>query len=90
VTLSFMDRRPLHASGVEGIPMVVRGIRAPVHEFSRSEIGVRTEVFFSSAFTRHIRRRRTLKELLMAPEARTEELVPPREQYRLRPPPELD
>lgn len=30
--------------------------------------------------------RPSLKELLLAPEARTEELVPPRREYRSRPP----
>lgn len=36
------------------------------------------------------RPRRTLKELLLAPEARTDNLVPPRQKYKLRPPPTFD
>lgn len=34
--------------------------------------------------------KRTLKDLLMAPEARTENLVPARRKYKLRPPPRFD
>ena len=34
--------------------------------------------------------RPTLKELLLAPEARTEHLTPPRRQYRRRTPPALE
>ena len=33
---------------------------------------------------------RDIKEWLLAPEARTENLTPPRRQYRLRPPPVLE
>ena len=33
---------------------------------------------------------RNLKELLLAPEARTEQLTPPRRQHHHRPPPVLD
>lgn len=36
------------------------------------------------------RPKRTLKELLLASEARTENLVPPRRKYKLRPPPKFD
>ena len=34
--------------------------------------------------------KRSLKEMLLAPEARTEELVPPRKAFHRRPPPVLD
>ena len=34
--------------------------------------------------------KRSLKELLLAPEARTEQLVPPRKDFPMRPPPEFD
>jgi antitoxin Phd len=36
------------------------------------------------------RARPTLKDWLLAPHARTDELVPPRRKYRLRPPPTFD
>jgi antitoxin (DNA-binding transcriptional repressor) of toxin-antitoxin stability system len=36
-----------------------------------------------------LRPRRTLKELLLAPDARTDNLVPPRRKYRHRKPPKF-
>ena len=36
------------------------------------------------------KRGRTLKELLLAPEARTDELVPPRQPFRMRQIPDFD
>lgn len=36
------------------------------------------------------RARPTIKDWLLAPHARTDELVPPRRKYRLRPPPKFD
>ena len=36
------------------------------------------------------KRKPTLEEMLLAPEARTEHLTPPRRQYHRRPPPALE
>ena len=54
--------------------------------------GVETAVLVDIEEWRRLqqRRGRTLKELLLAPEARTDELVPPRQGFPLRPLPDFD
>ncbi len=54
--------------------------------------GVETAVLLSIDEWRRLKRsaKRSIKELLLAPEARTEELVPPRTRHRRREPPPLE
>lgn len=52
--------------------------------------GVETAVLVPIEQWRRMRPRSRLKELLLAPEARTETLVPPRTPPRLRPPPTFE
>ncbi len=57
-----------------------------------TENGVATAVLFplDPSQTVDKKRYRDIKEWLLAPEARTENLVSPRRYYRLRPPPSFD
>ena len=52
--------------------------------------GVETAVLVPIEQWRRVRPRPDLKELLLAPEARTENFAPPRTELRMRPPPTLD
>lgn len=89
MTLGFIDQELPRAADFKVLPMLVGKVRAPFQEFSRSNAESRTRTLLSPPPAR-LRRRRSLKELLLAPEARTDELVPPRETYTLDPPPNLD
>jgi hypothetical protein len=77
----FAEPNSLVARGIANAPLILDVGGVPTGEVSRFE---RSYVPWN---VRQQTRRSNLKAILLAPEARTEDLVPERRGYRRRPPP---